>query len=272
MNINNFASEITAWVEDILPPIKLLDECRKIAEINSQITRKILGYAQNNQPIEAYFWGESENCILIYGFPDPGEAIGGTTILALLKKISLNDSFLKSFNLMWIFIPCLNFADQPENGIKLAKVMKTASQEVDWCLDNPREETKVIVDIASTYKPVISFPLHDEFHCNENIPIYFPVSPRISSELAGELRECIQQYSLEIDKNYNDSQMGEGFFYMPEVAKDYANSTFSLLAEHGTVIIFELSDTPEKIKSKLCEIQVAIILKSIMNILEIKQK
>jgi hypothetical protein len=224
-----------------------------------------MGYSRLNNPIEVYEIGNGKKSILIYGFPDPGEAIGGTTILALMKRLILNDEELNSFNLKWILIPCINFDDQPDNGEKLSKIMKKENQEVDWCLANPREETKVLLEIAEKYKPIISIPLHDEFHCEEKIPVYFPVSPKIDKNLCDKLREVISRYNLEIEKSINDEKMGYGFFEMSEKAKDYSNSTFSVLTKYGVVIIFELSDIKELGRNKLCELQIAIILEIIEN-------
>ena len=141
--------------------------------------------------------------------------------------------------------------------------MKTSNQEVDWCLNNPRPETKVLVDIAENYKPFLVFPLHDEFHCNEDIPIYFPVAPKIDKTLADKLKEIIYHYGLEIDNSIEDKDMGKGFFYMPDKAPDYLNSTFSVFEKYGNVIEFELSDLPNVSRNKLCQIQVSIILEVI---------
>jgi hypothetical protein len=263
MNLNNFSEEATEFIQDILPPVKLLEECKNLSEKYPSLKRSIHGYSNLNNPIEVYEIREGEKNVLIYGFPDPSESIGGTTILALIKKLVENDEKLKSYNLKWIFIPCLNFDDQPHNGEKLGKLMKTSNQEVDWCLNNPRPETKVLVDIAENYKPFLVFPLHDEFHCNEDIPIYFPVAPKIDKNLADKLKEIIYYNGLEIDNSIEDKDMGKGFFYMPDKAPDYLNSTFSVFEKYGNVIEFELSDLPNVSRNKLCQIQVSIILEVI---------
>lgn len=270
MDLYKYAEKITLWVDEILPPVKLLNECKNISNENNKLHRKTMGYSKSNHPIEVYEFGESDKSILIYGFPDPGEAIGGTTILSIIKRLILNDKLLMGFNLKWILIPCLNFEDQPENGTKLVKMMKNKEQEIDWRLDNPREETKVLIELANKYKPVITIPLHDEFHCEERIPIYFPVSPKIDQNFSKELRECIEYYGLEIDKSINDTEMGYGFFEMSEWAKDYHNSTFSILSKYGQVIVCELSDIKALKRRKLCEIQATIILKVIEKILNKK--
>lgn len=263
MSIKQDSEKITDWIKEILPPVTVLEECRNLSQNHPQLFRNIMGYDQSSHPIEVYEFGEGDKTILVDGFPDPGEAIGGTTILAMLKDLVSDNSILKKLNLKWVFIPCLNFEDQPENGKKLTKVMKTKTQEVDWCLDKPREETKVLVNLAEKYQPVLSFPLHDEFHCDESVPPYFGVSPRIDKKLSENLRNMVKGYGLELDSSYNDSEMGAGFFEMSEIAEDYNNSTFSVLAKYGKVIICELSDFTGLSEQKLCEIQLSFILESI---------
>jgi hypothetical protein len=271
-NIYQYSQKITEWIIEILPPVKLLNECSNLSVENKLLTKKIMGYSRLNNPIEVYEIGSGEKTILIYGYPDPGEAIGGTTILAIMKRLVLDDKVLSGLNLKWVLIPCLNFADQPDNGKSLAKVMKSKEQEVDWCLDNPREETKVLLEIAEKYKPGIIIPLHDEFHCEEHIPVYFPVSPKIERELCDKLRQCLNHYGLKIDNSINDTEMGSGFFEMSEKAKDYSNSTFSVFTRYGTVIIHELSDMKELSRNILCEIQISIILQIISYFLKDKIK
>lgn len=266
MSVYEYAEKITSWIEEILPPVSLLSECNDLVSKNPELRKIVMGYSALNNPIDVYEFGKGEHNILIYGFPDPSEAIGGTTILALIKSLLLKDKKLLSFNLKWIFIPCLNFDDQPNNGKTLGKMMKTLNQEVDWCLSNPREETKVLVKLAHKYKPVITIPLHDEFHCDENIPIYFPVSPKIDKNLCDELRACINNYNLDLDMSIKDEEMGYGFFEMSEKAPDFLNSTFSIFAKYGSVIEFELPDIKELERKKLCEVQISIILKILENI------
>lgn len=270
MNPYEYAEKATLWIDEILPPLQLLDECKKISDENAKLYRNIVGYSLSNHPIEVYEYGESDKCILIYGFPDPGEAIGGTTILSIIKRLVSDDEFLKAFELKWVLIPCLNLEDQPENGEKLLKIMKTKEQEVDWCLDNPREETKALIEVANKYKPLITVPLHDEFHSEEKIPVYFGVSSKIDGNFSNELRQCIENYRLEIDSSICDMEMGYGFFEMSKKADDFKNSTFSILSEYGLVILCELSDIKTLKRSKLCEIQLLIILKVIEKILNKK--
>ncbi|MFN8579131.1 MAG: hypothetical protein U0354_20065 [Candidatus Sericytochromatia bacterium] len=260
MNYKNLSKEITENIKEIISPYDLLKEVREISDSNKKLNKQILGYSSKNNPIELYEIGNGKKNILLYGFPDPSESIGGTSILFLIKYLLQENSLFSSLDIKWLFIPCLNFDDQPNNGMSLEKTMKTSSQEVDWCLNNPREETKALVNLAQKYKPILSFPLHDEYHCNEIIPIYFPVIPRLNKNICNKLREVIYSYNLEIDTSYNDKDMGQGFFEMSEIADDYDNSTFSVLSNYGNVIIFELSDLKHLEKKVLCEIQIHIIL------------
>lgn len=173
--------ETTRWVRTILPPVEILNQCRKISEKDKRLSQIIIGKSKKGTPIEAYSFGQGDKNILFYGFPDPGEAVGGTGILALVLALLNGNSFLNSLtnslNLKWNFIPCLNFDDQPEKGCEFVTVMRDpAIREVDWCLNNPRPETKALIQHAEKNKPVFTFPLHDEFHSGESIPVYFPVS------------------------------------------------------------------------------------------------
>ncbi len=46
-------------------------------------------------------------------------------------------------------------------------------REVDWCVDNPRPETKALLSLGEKIKPIFTFALHDEYHCGDTILAYF---------------------------------------------------------------------------------------------------
>lgn len=245
-NIVKNVKEITRWVDAILPPVEILKQCRKISENDKKLSRIIIDKSEKGIPIEAYSFAQGDKNILFYGFPDPGEAVGGTGVLALILALLNGNSFLNSLtnslNLKWNFIPCLNFDDQPKKGCEIVKVMRDpAIREVDWCLNNPRPETKALIQHAEKNKPVFTFPLHDEFHSGESIPVYFPVSRLLPIKVCDAVRKGVTAFGFSINDSYNHPIMGQGFFEMKEAAPDYCNSTFSLLSSYSLVFACEIS-------------------------------
>ncbi len=248
------AEKITEGVTEILPAAEIISRCRKI----SGFSHEIIGRSDKDAAIDFYKIGSGRHPVLFYGFPDPGEAIGATVILALMQALSAPKCVLHHFDVTWLFIPCLNFDDQPDNGKSLRRVMKTAAQEVDWLVHNPRPETTALLDVLRQYRPLFVFPMHDEFHCSEIKPVYFPVSHPVPAWLAEELRRLVVQAGFAIDSSFNHPQMGAGFFIIEEEAgEEFSGCTWSIAQQHGFVFICELFAAPGIPHRKLAATQLA---------------
>ncbi|MFZ5949279.1 MAG: hypothetical protein ACOYXC_01125 [Candidatus Rifleibacteriota bacterium] len=258
--------QITEGFDHILPASQVLDRCR----LFTGFTHEIIGYSQKNVAIDLYKIGSGGDSVLFYGFPDPGEAIGATGILALMQALSDPKSLLRKLDLTWLFIPCLNFDDQPDDGKSLRRVMKTSAQEVDWMVKNPRPETTALLEVLQQYRPSFVFPMHDEFHCKEIKPIYFPVSHPLPDWLAQKLRRLVEQAGFSIDQSFKHDQMGEGFFIIEEEAgAEFAGCTWSVAQQNGFVFICELIDAPGIPHRKIIATQLAaglMVLNSLSSI------
>lgn len=184
------------------------------------------------------------------GSQNPGEAVGGTLILALLRGLIGKDAYLTALDITWNFIPCLNFDDQPGTGLVLEEVFRDPQKrEVDWCLNNPRSETTALVEYAKVVQPVFTFPLHDEFHSGESIPVYIGVSEILSLNTCDSLRDTIRAFGLSVQAEDPHPEMGQGFFKMGAIGEEYFNSTFSVLAKYGLVLICEVSQEDVKVSN-----------------------
>jgi len=235
--IMQVAGDLTSWVEDILPPVAVLERCRRFAEGDSRLDRLVIGRSQQNVDIEAYRFGTSARHVLLYAFPDPGEAVGGTTILSLIKGLLEGHAFLSSLDVTWHFIPCLNFDDQPEKGQVLASVFRTPSaREVDWCVDNPRPETRALLEYARAIRPIFTYPLHDEFHCGESVPLYFVTAGTLPSALLRSLVSVAAAFGFAVAQEGCEPKVIDMAF-----TPDFPKSTFSHLARHGLVLMGEVS-------------------------------
>lgn len=235
------AGKLTEAVTEILPAGEIIRRCRLVPGF----AHEIIGHSENNVAIDLYKIGNGAHPVLFYGFPDPGEAIGATGILALMQALSNPDCALRRLDVTWLFVPCLNFDDQPDNGRSLCRVMKTSAQEVDWLVHTPRPETTALLDVLKRHRPRFVFPMHDEFHCNEIKPVYFPVSHPVPAWLAENLRRLVVQAGFAIDSSFNHPQMGEGFFIIEEEAgEEFSGCTWSFAQQHGFVFICELFAAP----------------------------
>lgn len=195
------------------------------------LRHEVLGHDANGEPIDGYTFGDGPGSTLWYGFPDPGEAVGATGLLALARALVAGEPRLAALGLTWWFIPCLNLLDQPDGGHSLAVCQKTAAQEVDWCLSDPRPETTALLGLAARARARTVFPLHDEYHCGEPIPGYAVSSAPLGAALEAAVVAAVGDHPW------------EGFMDMPDVP-DYANSTFSVMARDGLVFICEVSRQP----------------------------
>ncbi len=240
---------------EIMPPAQVIHRCSQMAK-EASIDSCVIGETERGKPIQAYRIGDGKCPVLLYGFPDPGEAVGGTGIVALMYALIARHPFLESFDVSWHMIPCLNFDDQPDEGRTLQKVMRDNSKrEVDWCLHDPRKETTALVDYTREIRPVFSFPLHDEYHCGEPMDMYFGVLGTLQVETAAVIREYVQAFGVPVDGKTKHPALGDGFFTFGPEDDEYGNSTFSVQAESGPVFIAEVSRRLELSPAKTVALQ-----------------
>lgn len=260
--------EMVSPVTEILPPVRLLERCRHLAATHDHVTKRIIGVTGKGNPIEAYDIGSGTRDVLLYGFPDPGEAVGGTGALMLMHALLHGNPYLHALDVSWHIIPCLNFDDQPHHGQKLCAVQHDPNDTfVDFCLPEPRPETTALLEYAQEFHPVFTFALHDEFHSGELCPVYFPISRVLTPPYCHAIRDCIEQAGYSIGHAYDHTSMGHGFFDMRE-QESYAYSTFSVLAEYGLVFLCEVSQHPDLKPSAVVGTQLCAGLIAAMSVLE----
>ena len=137
--------------------------------------------------------------------------------------------------------------DQPNDGKSLAKMQKSAAQEVDWFVHDPRPETTAILNVADKYKPVFTFPLHDEYHHTQYVDPYCGLGQPISIESRDAIVESLQEFSMGLNPEYTDPALGDGFFIMSSIGEEIKVSTFYRFSQMGQVLVCEMP-TMEGIK------------------------
>ena len=240
-HIVDVARSLSANIREILPPLVVLTECRRRARTNKRLSRRVIGLTELGSEIEAYQLGTGEHAVLFYGFPDPGEAVGGTSISTLIDALLTGNDFLSTLGVSWHFIPCLNLDDQPDQGRSLQTVFRRPDiREVDWCVDDPRPETRALLDYARATQPVFTYPLHDEYHCGESLPLYFCCSDgKLTAALNGHLIAAAKAFGLAVSHEDRDNSLP----MVIEMASslDFSRSTFARISEYGPVFISEVS-------------------------------
>jgi len=235
---------LTNFYPRILPAVEVIKEASRLGQGNfSTADLEVSNEGHVIKLMRSKSTGEDN--ALWYGFADPGEAVGATGMLCLMKGLIDGVPALSKLPYVWNFIPVLNLDDQPNGGNTLQKVMKTGEQEVDWMVKNPRPETKALLRAAKDLRPKFVFPLHDEWHCREQIPCYMPVSGTLPRRVCDGLREILLSFGLEISKKHVDAQMGEGFLNW-HGDPESEHSTFFEFSKHGFVFICEVPDIAGK--------------------------
>jgi len=252
--------DLSSQVEAILPPLQVLRECRSLAKAHENVREVEIGHTESGRPLRAYEFGQGQDHVLLYGFPDPGEAVGGTTILSLLHGLVNGNKHLLSLDFTWHLIPCLNLDDQPDGGRTLSAVFRDPSiREVDWCVSNPRSETKALLDYAGSISPAFTFPLHDEYHSGESIPLYVIVSECLDSAISERVRTCVKSFGLLLEEKNPHKVMGSAFSVASElVGAEYSNSTFSIMENYGLVALCEVSQQEGISASALVATQISL--------------
>jgi len=216
-----------------------------------------IGKSAKGHPIKLYSYGQANAPqVLLYGLPDPGEAVGASGLLGLLRALKDPHHLIHQMNVRWNFIPCLNIDDQPNDGLTLELVQKEQHQEVDWMIEQPRPETSALLNLNDLLNPVFTFPMHDEFHCEEVLPCYFPVSHELPDHICQEISTIIKHYGLSISPDIADDKMGQGFLDMFAI-NDIHKSTFAQFAKKGLVFICEVPRKEESQHKNLMATQLA---------------
>ncbi len=257
-------------VDKILPPCDVLSQFAEIEKSNDNVVCQLIGHSENGNPIPAYSWGQQQRNVLFYGFPDPGEAVGGTAMLSLLQALCAGDEFLSSMNVSWHFIPVLNPDDQPDGGHSLHAVMRDpAKRDVDWCVNDPRSETTALIELINTTKPIASFPLHDDWHSRESIPPYIVTSRTLPLSLCEQFRANLAEFGIAMADEPDHAQMGPGFIHMKS-SPDYPNSTFAIMERFGPSVVCELSLLEGIAERHLVAAQLAIAMLTLRWVIEDK--
>ncbi|MBU8902024.1 MAG: hypothetical protein KOO69_04740, partial [Victivallales bacterium] len=192
------AKSLSSQVAAILPPLEVLRKCSALADAKEAIRETEIGRTESGHCLKAYEFGHGNTHVLLYGFPDPGEAVGGTSIFSLLRGLTDGNELLDSLDVTWHFLPCLNLDDQPNEGKTLGNVFRDPNiREVDWCVSNPRAETSALLNYVDSVSPAFVFPLHDEYHSSESIPVYVIVSECVTPVVSQRVRTCIQSLDLQ---------------------------------------------------------------------------
>lgn len=240
----------------ILPPVKLLARCHALIEGDARWTHDILGYSEKGHPIHVFSFGEGPHTTLWYGFPDPGEALGGTTILTLMKALSCGA--LEVSATRWSFIPVIDFDLQPHDGHELVHVMsEPGARLVDMCCHAPRPETIALLDHVAQTSPSLVYSLHDEYHCGEHLPAYAVVHDTFPRPLVDHLKEIWETFDYPANQEMQHPIFGAGFLKPNEDAAFYATTTFQRYEAHGQMLIFELSEQPHLTPRDLVTMQLA---------------
>jgi hypothetical protein len=217
----------------ILGPEALLDAMDALS-----LPTQVIGHSRAGVALRAWRFGSGRRAVLLYGFPDPGEAVGGTVILALAQ--AWLRGALDAFDVTWHCLPVANPDDQPAD--LRAPVRKVAAEEIDWWTHAPRPEATALLEWATQVQPDLILPLHDEFHDRIPRPAYFPVSRVVPTAFCGAVRQWFEQMGHAVDAGLHHAEMGAGFGLMTDLAgDDWQRCTFRHLDAHGPVVIPEVA-------------------------------
>src|SRR5687768_15190097 len=90
---------LAAACDAILPPVEVLAGFRALSAADARLERTVLGVSVLGNPIELFTWtggSAARGDVVLYGFPDPGEAVGATGLLALLDGLARGETWLEA--------------------------------------------------------------------------------------------------------------------------------------------------------------------------------
>jgi len=88
---------------------ELEDNSRTLSHDYPSIVKLIeAGRSRNGKPITALKIGSGSHNILLYGFPNPEEPLGGLVIEYLSNLLASNEKFLSDMDCTWLLIKCID--------------------------------------------------------------------------------------------------------------------------------------------------------------------
>jgi len=109
---NLWYSEITEKIPDYSSYFsydELEESSRSLArEYPSIVELQGAGESQEGRPISVLRIGKGRHNILLYGFPNPEEPLGGLVIDFLARELASNEDFLRKMDCTWYLIKCID--------------------------------------------------------------------------------------------------------------------------------------------------------------------
>ena len=241
-----FARQLTADLEELLPPVEVLRRCAAIEQAHWQFEHHVLGVSSKGTNIDQYLYGKEQRMVVLYGFPEPAKAVGGTLCYLLMRSIARSELPPGLAAVGWCFLPVLNVDDQPARGERIEVVdKKPTDRRLEWNTETPAPETTALLGVAHSFRPIATVALHDEFHdAGEDHSAYCASSSVLPEVLCDGVRYGLEHFGQRIYGGLEHPVMGKGFFDMNE-AEGFEQSTFARFARFGPVFIPEVSRRPK---------------------------
>lgn len=247
-----------AWIEsaraeltELKSPAQVLAEFSELAKAHpTSIAREVIGQHPSGELIEVYRFGAGTKKLLIYGCPTPNRLLGANVALAIAQTFAQAHPELVKLPIRWHIIPCLDLSSS-EQADQLGAI--------DWCLDNPRVETRALLSYAERIQPHLCWSMHDSHDSELPSPTKLLTDRTISSGVCDDTRKILKRHHILLDAQADDLVMGPGFARIQTTTTNWDSSTYSILSTLGPVLICDIGRQEALSLSTMAQVQLELL-------------
>lgn len=153
--------------------------CILVESHRDRATLRIYGYSRQGEALLGLEVGRGPHRILVYGFPQPDEPLGGITTLHLARLILEKEDLFRSAR--WLLLPCVDPDGARRNEGWLTRPPDLANyarrhfrppegEQVEWTFptndptwpwERPLPETQALQALLDDFRPEALVPLHN---------------------------------------------------------------------------------------------------------------
>jgi hypothetical protein len=232
-----------------LAPGPLLRAFGALAASDPRLRRVQIGVSGAGRPIEAFRCGD-QRPLLMYGFPDPGEALGAWGALRWARaRLATPDPG------DWVILPVLDADSQPDwENLRRPIHSAPGHASVDLFGGGDPALEQVARQIRA-WAPRATLALHDEWHGDDPQPVY-GFTTHTDPALSQAVRQAWADAGLTRSQQWSCPLHGPGFIDRETLAGLPGGTVWAAARASGPCGAVELSTLPGGDDAALADLQI----------------
>lgn len=232
-----------------LAPGPLLAEFRAIAATDPRVERIEIGVSPKGRPMEAFRCGD-QRPLLMYGFPDPGEALGAWGALRWVQAQLASEAPGD-----WVVVPVVDVDAQPDWGALKRPIHSPPGRASVDLFGGEEPLLKALAERVRAWSPRATIALHDEWHGDDPQPVY-GFTTHEDPTLSQQVRDAWLACGLTLSEEWSCPRHGAGFIDEATLRSLPAGTVWAAARACGPCGAVELSELPGGEDAVLADLQI----------------